>query len=122
MVVSAAARAIARRKDNNTLELLSGLAKMHPLNGLIAALATFRQPSTISVLIDALSEDEVRQTAEVALASFGPEAHPVLLNAIARFKFTNPPQNPNFGSAGACCSCSEKLGSTQRISNNCVRS
>jgi HEAT repeat protein len=91
VVVSAAARAIARRKDNKTFKLLCELARTHPLNGLISALASFRQPSTIPILIRALDEDEVRQTAQAALASFGPDARPFLLDAIDRFKFTNAP-------------------------------
>lgn len=89
VAISAAARAIARQKDNKTFELLCELARTHPLGGLIAALASFRRPEAIPILISALNEDEVRQTAELALLSFGPGARPFLLDALDRFKFEN---------------------------------
>ena len=89
VIVSAAARAVARRKDNRTFELLRELARRHPLNGLIAALASFRRPEAIPILIGALDEDEVRQTAEAALSSFGLDARPFLLDAIDRFRSEN---------------------------------
>lgn len=62
MVASAAARAIARRKDEKTFAHLCDLARAHPLNGLAAALSSFRGPEAIPILIGALGEDEVRQT------------------------------------------------------------
>ncbi len=86
VVVSAAARAIARRKDDRTFALLCNLARTHPLNGLIAAMASFGQLEAIPVVIDALDEDEVRQTAETALSSFGAVAWPFILDAIDHFK------------------------------------
>jgi hypothetical protein len=48
-VVSAAARAIARRNDDRTFVLLCELAMIQPLNGVITALATFEQPEAIPV-------------------------------------------------------------------------
>jgi hypothetical protein len=89
VVVSAAARAISPRKDNKTFELLCELGGTRPLNGVVAALASFRQPEAIPILIDALDEDEVRQTAESALASFGLDARPFLLDAVDHFKSEN---------------------------------
>jgi len=88
-VVSAAARAIARRKNTQTFELHCDLATTHPLNGLIAAPASFGRPETIPILIGALDEDEVRRTAEAALSSFGLDARSFLLDALDRFKFEN---------------------------------
>jgi hypothetical protein len=89
VVVSAAALAIARRNNTQTFELLCDLARTHPLNGLIAALASFRRPEAIPILIGALDEDEVRRTAEAALSSFGLDARSFLLDALDRFKFEN---------------------------------
>lgn len=89
VVVSAGARAIARRKDGKTFALLCDLTRVHPLNGLIAALGSFRRPEAISILIGALDEDEVRQTAEAALSSFGSNAWPFLLDAADHFKREN---------------------------------
>ena len=54
VVVSAAARAIGRKKDEETFALLCDLAKTHPLNGLIVALSSFRRPEAIPILIGAL--------------------------------------------------------------------
>jgi len=89
VVVSAAARAIARRRDNRTFALLCDLARAHPLNGLLAALASFRQAEAIPVLISALDEDEVRQTAEDALISFGFDARSFLLDAADHIELEN---------------------------------
>jgi len=88
-VVSAAARAIAPRKDERTHTLLCDLTRAHPLNGLIAALGSFRRPEALPILIGALDKDEVRQTAEAALSSFGSDAWPFLLDAADHFKCEN---------------------------------
>jgi hypothetical protein len=81
VVVSMAARAIARRKDEKTFALLCDLTRAHPLNGLIAALGSFHRPEAIPILIGALDEDEVRQAAEAELSSLGSNAWPFLLDA-----------------------------------------
>ena len=91
VVMSAAARAIAHRKDAKTFAFLSELATTHPLNGIIAGLASFGLADAIPILIDALDEDEVRVAAEAALISFGPGARPYLLDAAQKFKSVNDP-------------------------------
>lgn len=90
-VVSTAARAIAQCKDDRTFALLRELAITRPLNGVITALASFKRPEAIPILINALGEDEVRSTAESALASFGCRAQRFLLQAAERFRSTNDP-------------------------------
>lgn len=87
VVVSAVARAIARRNDETTFALLCELARAHPLNGVISAVATFRRSEAIPILVGALDEDEVRQTVEAALASFGDDARPFLLDAVDQLRF-----------------------------------
>lgn len=89
VVVSAAARAIARRKDEPTFHLLCDLAMRYPLNGVIGALGSFERPEAIPVLISALGEDEARSAAEVALAFLGTAARPALFEAIDRFSSNN---------------------------------
>jgi hypothetical protein len=81
VVISSAARAIALRKDERTFSLLYELAPRRQLNGLIAALASFRRLEAIPVLIGALGEDEVRLAAKTALVSFGWVTRPFLLEA-----------------------------------------
>jgi HEAT repeat protein len=81
VVISAAARVIARAKDERTFALLYELAARRPLAGLIAALASFQRPEAIPILINALGEDEVRLAAKTALASYGSAARPFLLDA-----------------------------------------
>jgi hypothetical protein len=79
--VSIAPPAIARRRDERTFSVLYELAARRPLNGLVAALASFRRVEMIPVLIGALGEDEARLVAETALASFGSATRPFLLEA-----------------------------------------
>lgn len=89
VVVGAAARAIARRKDERTFGLLCELAGKHPLNGVIAALVSFQRPEIIPILVNALGEDEVRLAAETALGSFGSVARHDLLETADRFDAGN---------------------------------
>jgi hypothetical protein len=81
VVISAAARALARRHDERTFKLLDSLARRRPLTGVLLALGSFKRVESIPVLIRALSEDEVRLTAEAVLRSFGSRARPHLLAA-----------------------------------------
>jgi hypothetical protein len=81
IVISAAARALARRHDERTFKLLDSLARHRPLTGVLLALGSFKRVVSIPVLIRALSEDEVRLTAEAVLRSFGSRARPHLLAA-----------------------------------------
>jgi hypothetical protein len=80
-VVSCAARAIARRHDNRTFSLLVKLARRKPLSGVIAGPGSFKRSEAISLLVDALSEDHVRMTAEASLRSFGARAKAALIQA-----------------------------------------
>lgn len=90
VVVSSAARAIARKKnDDRTFALLHELASRRPLIGLISALASFQRPTAIPILINALGEDEVRLAAETALMSYGAAARSLLLDAAEQFKTSN---------------------------------
>jgi hypothetical protein len=80
-VVNAAARAVARYRDEQVFQLLLALAKHRPLPGVIAALGKFDRQESIPCLIDALLEDECRPAAEAALDKLGPSAHLALLQA-----------------------------------------
>jgi hypothetical protein len=80
-VISAAARALARRRDERTFKLLDSLARRRSLTGVLLALGSFKRVESIPVFIRALSEDEVRLTAEAVLRSFGSRARPHLLAA-----------------------------------------
>jgi hypothetical protein len=80
-VISAAARALARRPDKRTFELLERLALHRPLTGVLIALGSFKRTKTIPVFVRALAEDEVRLTAEAVLRTFGNRARPYLLVA-----------------------------------------
>jgi len=80
-VISAAARALARRHDKSTFDLLTKLAQRRPLTGVLIALGSFKKSSSIPILVNALAEDEVRITSEAVLRTFGSRARPHLLEA-----------------------------------------
>jgi hypothetical protein len=80
-VMSAAARALARRHDKSTFELLTTLARRKPLTGVLIALGSFKRSGSIPIFVNALAEDEVRITAEAVLRTFGSRARPLLLEA-----------------------------------------
>lgn len=86
VVISSAARWLAWSKDRTTYAFLYDLAVRRPLNGILAALASFRRAEAIPILIDALVEDELRPTAENAILSYGSAARSILLDAADRFK------------------------------------
>jgi hypothetical protein len=81
IVISAAARTLARRRDKPTYELLERLALRRPLTGIVVGLGSFRRTRSIPILVEALAEDEVRITAEAVLRSFGSRARAYLLAA-----------------------------------------
>jgi HEAT repeat protein len=83
-VINAAARALAYRSDQRVFELLVRLARRPCLTGVIFALGTFRQAKTIPLLVEALSEDASRPTAEAALKRIGAVARPALIEAVSR--------------------------------------
>ena len=81
VVISAAASLIARLHEDWVYNLLLDLTKRHVLSGVLAGLGEFKRPGSIPLLIRALSEDEVRPTAEAVLRSFGHAARPQLIRA-----------------------------------------
>ena len=81
VVVSAAARALARRHDKASFALLEGMARRRPLAGILAGLGSYKRLRTIPIFVKALAEDELRFTVEAVLRSFGSRARPHLLAA-----------------------------------------
>jgi hypothetical protein len=84
VVISAAARLIARLQEEWVFQLLLDLAKRRSLSGVLAGLGAFERPESIPCLIRALMEDDVRSTAEAVLLSFGREARTQLVSAAIR--------------------------------------
>jgi hypothetical protein len=80
-VRSAAARALAKRRDKGTFELLTSLARHKPLTGVLIALGSFKRTGSIPIFVNALAEDEVRITAEAVLRTFGSRVRPHLIEA-----------------------------------------
>lgn len=83
-VINAAARALAYHSDQRVFELLLRLAHRPCLTGVIFALGTSRRPEAIPLLVEALSEDASRITAEAALKRIGAVARPALIEALSR--------------------------------------
>jgi HEAT repeat protein len=83
-VINAAARALADHSDERVFELLLRLAHRPCLTGVISALGTSRRPEAIPLLVDALSEDASRLTAEAALKGMGAASRPALIEAVSR--------------------------------------
>jgi hypothetical protein len=77
-VINAAARALAYRNDPGLFEVLTRLACRPCLTGVIFTLGTFRKAEVIPLLIEALSEDASRLTAERALVRMGTAARTAL--------------------------------------------
>jgi hypothetical protein len=90
-VINAAARAVAKYRDESIFQLLLGLARRRLLPGVVAAVGSFRRPEAIPYLIDALAEDECRPRAEAALERLGPAARPALMRVV--FIGTDSPDN-----------------------------
>jgi HEAT repeat protein len=87
VVISAAARLIAQLHEDWVFNLLLDTAERYVLSGVLAGLGEFKRPGSIPFLIRALSEDDVRPTAEAVLRSFGRAARPQLIRA------ANPPKD-----------------------------
>jgi hypothetical protein len=83
-VINAAARVLADHSDQRVFELLLRLAHRPCLTGVISALGTSRRPEVIPLLVEALSEDASRLTAEAALKGVGAAARPALIEAVSR--------------------------------------
>jgi len=77
-VINAAARVVAKCREEHVFQLLLTLAKHRLLPGVIAALGEFQRPQAIPYLVDALAEDECRLAAEIALVKLGHSARPAL--------------------------------------------
>jgi hypothetical protein len=90
-VVNAAARAVAKYRDEDVFQLLLSLAKQRLLPGVVAALGSFRRREAIPYLVDALAEDECRPVAEAALEKLGPAARHALTLAVT--ETTSPPES-----------------------------
>lgn len=81
IVVSAAARAIARLRSEWVYRLLMELAAGRLIDGVLAGLGSFHRKESITVFVGALGEDGVRLTAEAVLLGFGKTARPALIAA-----------------------------------------
>jgi len=81
VVIGAAARAIARLREEWVYRLLSVLATHRCITGVLAGLGSFHRKDSIEIFIRALSEDEVRLTAEAILRGFGRTARSALIAA-----------------------------------------
>lgn len=90
VVVSAAARAIARLREQWVYELLADLARRRPLQGVLCGLGSFFRVESVPIFIDALLEDDLRLTAEAVLIGFGSKARAALVAAA-----TDPGQDAN---------------------------
>ena len=93
VVMSAAARLIAPLHEDWVYDLLLDVTKRHVLSGVLAGLGEFKRPGSIPLLIRALSEDEVRPTAEAVLRSFGRAVTPQLIRAANPSKDRVQPEN-----------------------------
>ena len=83
-VINAAARALAYHSDQRVFELLLRLANRPCLTGVIFALGTSGRSEAIPLLVEALSEDASRNTAEAALKGYGAATRPALIEAVSR--------------------------------------
>lgn len=81
-VINAVARALAYRNDPDLFELLLRLGRRTCLTGVIFALGTYRHARAIPLLVEALSEDASRLTAETALKRIGTAARSTLLEVV----------------------------------------
>ena len=81
VVTGAAARAIARLRKEWVYRLLGDLAAHYCVAGVLAGVGSFIVRSSIEIFIRALSEDEVRLTAEAILRGFGRAVRPALIAA-----------------------------------------
>jgi HEAT repeat protein len=81
VVIGTAARAIARLREDWVYRLLGDLAAHWRVAGVLAGLGSFHRKDSIEIFIRALSEDEVRLTAEAILRGFGRAVRPALIAA-----------------------------------------
>jgi hypothetical protein len=81
VVIGAAARAMARLREEWVYRLLRVLATHRCITGVLAGLGSFYRKDSIEIFVRALGEDEVRLTAEAILRGFGGAARPTLIEA-----------------------------------------
>jgi len=81
-VINAAARALAKCRDENTFQVLLKLSKERLLPGVVAAIGSFRRAAVIPYLVAGLAEDECRPFAEAALGKFGARARGALTQIV----------------------------------------
>jgi hypothetical protein len=78
VVIGAAARVIARLREERAYQLLSELAVRWPVTGVLAGLGSFHRKESIATYIGALGEDELRLTAETILYGYGKAVRPAI--------------------------------------------
>ena len=83
-VINAAARALAYHRDQRVFDLLLRLAHRPCLTGVIFALGNSLRHEAIPLLVEALSEDTSRLTAEGVLKRIGAAARPALIETVSR--------------------------------------
>ena len=83
-VINAAARALAYHSDQRVFDLLLRLAHRPCLTGVIFALGNSLRHEAIPLLVEALSEDASRLTAEGVLKKIGAAARPALIETVSR--------------------------------------
>jgi len=81
-VINAAARALAKWRDEDTFQVLLKLSKERLLPGVVAAIGSFRRAAVIPYLVAGLAEDECRPFAEAALGKFGARARGALTQIV----------------------------------------
>jgi len=81
-VINAAARALAKYRDNDTFRVLLKLSKERLLPGVVAAIGSFRRAAAIPYLVAGLAEDECRPFAEAALEKLGARARGALTKIV----------------------------------------
>jgi len=81
-VINAAARALAKWRDEDTFQVLLKLSKERLLPGAVAAIGSYRRAALIPYLVAGLAEDECRPFAEAALGKFGARAYGALTQIV----------------------------------------
>jgi|GEM_PF-1286139 hypothetical protein len=80
-VVSAAAGELAVTGDEEAFAVLLGIAREHPIPGVVEAIGSYRRTEAIPVLIAALSDDCAGGPAQRALEELGQDAVAALVDA-----------------------------------------
>jgi HEAT repeat protein len=83
-VVNAAARALIGLDHERVFPLLTRLAAMRSLAGVVEAVGSFGRDEAVPHLVRALAEDHIRSAAEEALLRIGPRVAPALVEIATR--------------------------------------